>query len=692
MLAFEGDDHKDTSDCAAGPSDNLLTIPNDNLPTITNDNIFETAQIQKVNAPEVAKPFENDSNLNNVIIEEKNEITEVPETMKDSKSDHEAPTVTRKRRICAIPSSGPPDMKRLKPRKPWNLLLEGDRRKSLRNSSRESSTERATPAAKGAQAAEQKPALDKKSKSRNSLIDGTERRNSLRSSSCDSGSDRKKKLSSGSKPIAITSLPKNQPLVRALKLRGESSESESGEAKTRRRTTKVQELKDSESDSGPSKVRRKALKPIQASTDDSELEQQPANEPTSDDTPLARIPRAKKVLSSKRIDRIKEDPVKNNKKPSTSKPNDSSGGSEFASDNQDDISRNLELKSRLSPIDYNSKTKSSILIRNDYLKSTDKKSKKTPTTAVSALVDHLSKTIEEQKSNDRTYLEPPKIEKRERLRTSAFKGNEECSNDEDIQSESEPEMRPSVSRGSSVENSPSKKSSERKRGRRSKEIGSVVKKVFTQPELEAAIEKKVPYTAILDAIKFCVPTKGGRACLKLNKEYEEKRAKLLKMLKPMKFFRCGSCKFEVTKHKWIDHFAAHGGLAWIDELEAPIKIEEFNETLRRYMKNVKIYDQPILTCPNCREEKKSALGHLSHILICGESKKTVEARKLTCELCNEKYFPFYASLHRNKCSGYQKVQEVGDGDDEGGSSDSDNELKPDSFNASGRTKRKAVKR
>lgn len=676
----EDDKRKDASNDSnvAGPSNSSAVISDTRVFKVAQDQTLET-----LGALEAPVQIEQKSDNKVDLMESSTSFTPIDEDLSEAsaeqvdKSDPVIPVmpmVTRKRKMTEIPSSS---------------SFEEKKTKTMRSSSSGSATEVSkTPAV---QKLTEEPAVSKP-RSRKHLIDGTERRNSLRSSSCESGSEGKKlsaQLSASQDEIYDHSSD--------VKLKNGGSSS----TDVIRRLTKVQELKDSESDSGPSNVRRKSsrIQLIKPSTDDSDIDQLQVNNPSGSDdsmTPLAAIPRTINASSNKRIDRKKrQTPLKNNKKKTTSKVLDSSSDSEFSTN---DISRNLELKSRLNPVDSNSKHKSSIFARNNYLKSTDTKKKKP--TEVSLMMDKLSTTIEERKNNDKTYFEPPVFEKRERLRTSAFKGNNnECSNDKDIQIDSESDVRPSVSRGSSVEKSPPKISSEfpseKRRGRRAKcidELSVVKKKIFTQPPLEDAVEDQVPYREILEAIKYCVPAKVGRvnSKSKLTKEYEEKREKDLQALKALKFFRCGSCKFEITKHMWIDHLNEHGGMAWIDSFEAPIIIEEWNEALRRLLKNVKIYDQPVLTCPNCEEQKKSALGHLSHILVCGESKEAVEKKKILCELCNEKYLPFYASLHRSKCSGYQKVQEVRDGDDEGGSSDS--EVVPESFNSSGRAKRKAVKR
>lgn len=518
------------------------------------------------------------------------------------------------------------------------------------------------------------------------------RRMSLRSSSCDSGNE-----------------PSQNPKASTKQRQRPSSGEQTNESLNsnslprKKKTTKVQELKESESDSGPNRMRRRVSKvvPIKPLSDDSEVDKVSNDKSVSravssedSEAPLATVRRPRNAANKrKQGSSLKNESLKKIvKKKTTSKILDSDSESDEARDDPNST-RNLELKSRLSPIDFNSKPKSRIFIRNDYLNSSDKQSK-SQTTDLSLMMKKLSSSITKRKADDATYTESPVFQKRERLRTSAFKGNHECSSDEDI--DSEPDTRRSVSRGQSVDSEPQAKPAEIKRGRPKKaeiDLCDVKKKEFAQEPLEKAKEDQVPYDAILESIKFSVKAEKGRALKKVTEEYEAKKEKDRQALQALKYFQCGSCHFKVTKHKWIDHFVEHGGIAWIEGFEAPIKLDDWNEAIRRSMKNYKIYDLFIMTCPNCQQEKRSALGHLSHLLVCGESKEAIERKKVQCELCNESFLPFLGTAHRTKCSAYKKVLEPNDGDDEVESSDNEIEdSTPELFNSSGRTKRQAVKR
>lgn len=501
--------------------------------------------------------------------------------------------------------------------------------------------------------------------------------------------------------------PPSSPLLRKSKIAKlnelDSSDSGSGPGKNLRRSDRVRQLMSSSDDSDAGRLAPKKI----SSDDDS-------------DTPLVK----KKLQGRPRKNRnLKEDeaPTKNIRTKRPCKILDSESDLKNSSDIDSIPSRNIELKSRLNPSDSdsnsNSKHKSSILIRKNYFTSPDKRKVKDET-EMSRVVSQLTTTIDRKKQIDPSYVTPPTITKRERLRTSAFKGNFECSNDEDIQSTA---AQPSVSSGSSVTNDQSESSrtiqermkdmiedqkkkispkktqekvAESKKCRPKNLLGvlEVTKKVFVQEPLETAIEKLVPYNEILQAIKVSEPSKKGRG-KSLNKIVDEKREENLKALQALKFFRCGACEFNVTKHRWLDHFHEHGGMAWIDEFEPPIRLEEWNEAVRRTNNNIKTYNLSVLKCPHCYQQKISALGHLSHLLICGESLEEIELKKINCELCDVKYLPCNASQHRSKCRGHKKFSEADDGDDENDKSgESDEDMTPESFNSSGRLKRKAVKK
>lgn len=537
---------------------------------------------------------------------------------------------------------------------------------------------------------------------RPSLAESLERRRSLRSSSCESRSDVKKEKSPVKAVVTATRVKvvKTSELAKATlerrrSLRSASTESlDKGlkaekrsptkplvirELRTRSSTpvavvvpkkmTRVEELRSSDSESGPRRPRSTRKNRIASSSDSST------------------ISKRKTVASASSDQKVKT--AKSLAKSRTSKIIDSDSDSESI---LDDASRKAELKSRLNPrLDSNSTRKSSIFIRNDYLKnSSDKQTKFS--SDFSRMVQKLSTTVEATKVNDPTYVAPPKIAKRERLRTSAFKGNDDdLSDSNDRERSTVNDTRPpSDSRDSSDVEESLRPNRSFVKNQKFSLLHKVDKKVFVQETVEPANEIKVPYAALLEVIRTSLPNKKlGRVTTGTKEDMERKRKENLAQLTALDYLVCGSCKFKVTKHEWVEHYLSHGGLAWIDNFEPALNMYDWNDLLRRSINAFRIFEVAMARCPNCGFERKSALGHMSHMLACGESQEEIEKRKQTCELCEDKFFPFNATYHRKVC---KKIvvppPDVNDGDDEV-ESDGENVMTK-SFN--GRMKRKATRK
>jgi len=399
----------------------------------------------------------------------------------------------------------------------------------------------------------------------------------------------------------------------------------------------------------------------------------------------------------------------------------SSSNDESDDDNVDTAIRNSELvtNSAAAFVSNSRQRPSSILIRNDYLKSPPpdvvkrgRKPKKA--TEVGTAFDKLKTVITKKKSDDKSYVVPPKVQKRERLRTSAFKGNESgvSSNVKNELISYEPSSPPSpppllhdthasrdISHNSDSSNEPlvtkrrkPKKSptSKRKKDPPAKAEPEQILRISLDEALESSQEDLVPYNEIAEAVKVMEPPKkSGRTTLTAIKEFEKKKEELLLKLRKLRHFDCGNCKRKVTKHRWKEHWYAHGGMAWLEGYEKAIDINDWYDTLRRLINTVKIYGAAVMFCNKCNEEKKSALGHLSHIYICGETEETIESRKLQCELCSERFLPVNATYHKTKCSALKAAVKAPPSSE---SEDEQESATPDAFDLSGRVKRKSVKK
>lgn len=416
-------------------------------------------------------------------------------------------------------------------------------------------------------------------------------------------------------------------------------------------------LSENESDDDVGILRPSLKKPLKPLSDDSDndMDKNPEPESCSDDSnaPLIRN-------SSKRIAKISRLNRKN-----VVADDSSSMSSEVSNE-----SRAKELNSRLSKLDSNSNEKTPL--RNEKLavgKTANAINENTPVDDVNGFSDNEDSRLSETSTEISSVTS----------RTSIVKNKSKDLN-----------KKRSKKAGKPPEKAVTPKN--QRRSRKSSQTSEISKKIFVKELVESAIESKVPYDEILQGIKSCVVGKRlGRVSAQSSKEDEVRKQEYFKKLKALQFFRCGSCEFDVTKHKWTEHFLSHGGLAWVDGFETPILLADWNEALRRMIHGFKIYKQAAMRCPNCGEEKRSALGHLSHIFVCGESEEALEGKKLTCVHCSERFLPFYASSHKTKCTGMVTVVPPSNNDDDGRESEKE-ENSSESFNVSGRQKRKAVKK
>lgn len=403
-------------------------------------------------------------------------------------------------------------------------------------------------------------------------------------------------------------------------------------------------------------------------------------------------------------------------------------------------SKSPSCKTELKSNDLNS-SESAVNVYQDYLNtpsspSLDLARKREPIVEKS-LVEQVTESVAKIKTADPTFHHATEQkEKRPYLRTSAFKGNQDddknLSNhtaDSVSNSNDTPEDSNSISHELSHEkdspqklnlkelmqsliegrkeiitkNNPQKpaidvpknkiktKKADKPRVKQFvRELISLPKKVFEQEPLEPAVESKVPYDSIIESIRVSNPPRSrekGKAVW-IGHKFDENDIKTWRgKLRKEKYFRCGMCKFLVTKHKWKQHLEAHGVFTYIDGFETPLDVTNWNESLRRIIQYCKIYKIDTLRCPNCDSVKRSPLGQLSHIYVCGEDEETLECRKMICDMCSEKFLPIAMSAHKKTCKG-SEVQYKYEEDKQ----QCEKEENETIYTSSGRAKRKVVQK
>lgn len=124
------------------------------------------------------------------------------------------------------------------------------------------------------------------------------------------------------------------------------------------------------------------------------------------------------------------------------------------------------------------------------------------------------------------------------------------------------------------------------------------------------------------------PKKRGRPRLtpKLDDEIADSR-----------HFVCGNCQAEIPQNRWKAHEATHFGVTFRVGIDEAFDVEDTTNMGRlmiRFMKHNKIQ---YLKCPKCGEKKRSALGYISHVELCGLTKEEAISLKAECEYCKKLY-------------------------------------------------------
>lgn len=169
---------------------------------------------------------------------------------------------------------------------------------------------------------------------------------------------------------------------------------------------------------------------------------------------------------------------------------------------------------------------------------------------------------------------------------------------------------------------PQENSVPQRRGRTPKTI--TVEETF--PSIILTPVDEVTFTS--DDSQSTQPTPKKRGRPRLTPKPDHEQVNLVK-------FTCGHCQAEVTQNKWKSHEATHLGVTFRVGIDDPFDVEDPSNMSRcmiRYMKYNKIQ---YLKCPKCGEKKKSAVGYISHIEVCGLSKEEQMSLKAECEFCKK---------------------------------------------------------
>lgn len=153
---------------------------------------------------------------------------------------------------------------------------------------------------------------------------------------------------------------------------------------------------------------------------------------------------------------------------------------------------------------------------------------------------------------------------------------------------------------------------------------------------------------------------------------------------------CGNCKETVQIRDWRSHVIFHNGLTWKEGEEEKIDLHDHKMILRKMLWYMRTYKQTVLTCPKCKNEKKSALGIISHMESCGLTEEEIENAKVECPHCSVRIRSVSLPIHiAHHCPALREQVSIKRNQEKQLNNSEGTEVE---FNDSGRIKRNAVKK
>lgn len=100
---------------------------------------------------------------------------------------------------------------------------------------------------------------------------------------------------------------------------------------------------------------------------------------------------------------------------------------------------------------------------------------------------------------------------------------------------------------------------------------------------------------------------------------------------------CGNCREDVPTQTWKKHLSSHYGLGWREGIDACLDLNDdalITRVMTQFLKKNKI---SYLVCAKCGEKKKSSVGYISHMQVCGLSAEELANARVKCEHCGKTY-------------------------------------------------------
>lgn len=157
-------------------------------------------------------------------------------------------------------------------------------------------------------------------------------------------------------------------------------------------------------------------------------------------------------------------------------------------------------------------------------------------------------------------------------------------------------------------------------------------------------------------------------------------------------YTCGYCNERIPHPKWKAHVGKHYGAAWRIGVDEAIDISDnltMTRVLNRFMKSSKMQ---YFKCDKCLEKKRSALGYISHIEICGLTPEQIVGMKSECPYCKKLYRKVSLDIHIQQFCAVRRLELAAQDSDalalvQPATGTADQPVEPVEYSASGRPKR-----